>query len=314
MSLKLWVHKDFRRDCWLTSAKISGFQQKRKRVKLCDEHTIFGGVTGVPVVHWVNPDLRRQCSCKSLFFIRQAEEARKQGNEAMKAGKHLEAVIYYTTAIKHDPRNHEYYSNRSFALLKSDQFFHARNDALKAIELKPDWPKVNFIEGKLPSQYGGIDGWQAHQWEGVMPMKGVWQTDGRWRTKIEREWMYFLIGQQSWNTETNNGTSETSPIYRTFAGVLQERRCRVQSATLQRSITFLQGKQKSVSKNKLQAAGYKHDSVQQRKERRFDPRLDTGVTVPNCLVWSTFSLFSWCFRADTLVIVSLGVMRNWSAG
>lgn len=75
----------------------------------------------------------------------QAEEARKQGNEAMKAGKHFEAMIHYTNAIKHDPRNHEYYSNRSLALLKVDQFYHARKDAIKAIELQPDWPKVNIV-------------------------------------------------------------------------------------------------------------------------------------------------------------------------
>ena len=72
----------------------------------------------------------------------QAEEARKEGNECMKAGKHIEAMLHYTTAIKHDPRNHEYYSNRSVALLKVEQYYHSRMDACKAIELKPDWPKV----------------------------------------------------------------------------------------------------------------------------------------------------------------------------
>ena len=60
----------------------------------------------------------------------------------MKAGKHFEAMIHYTNAIKHDPGNHEYYSNRSLALLKVDQYYHARLDAIKTIELKPDWPKV----------------------------------------------------------------------------------------------------------------------------------------------------------------------------
>ena len=77
------------------------------------------------------------------FSSFQAEEARKLGNDAMKSGKHFEAMIHYTHAIKNDPRNHEYYSNRSLALLKVDQYYHARLDAIKAIELKPDWPKVS---------------------------------------------------------------------------------------------------------------------------------------------------------------------------
>lgn len=72
----------------------------------------------------------------------QAEEARKQGNEAMKNGKHFEAIIHYTNAIKADHRNPEFYSNRSLALLKVDQFYHARLDAVKTIELKPEWPKA----------------------------------------------------------------------------------------------------------------------------------------------------------------------------
>ena len=77
------------------------------------------------------------------FSSFQAEESRKLGNDAMKSGKHFEAMIHYTHAIKNDPRNHEYYSNRSLALLKVDQYYHARLDAIKAIELKPDWPKVS---------------------------------------------------------------------------------------------------------------------------------------------------------------------------
>ena len=60
----------------------------------------------------------------------------------MKEGKHTEAVIHYTEAVKHEPNSAILYSNRSLAFLKIDQLYFALEDAEKAIKLEPSWPKV----------------------------------------------------------------------------------------------------------------------------------------------------------------------------
>lgn len=60
----------------------------------------------------------------------------------MKRDKFIEAMLHYSRAVKIDPNNATYYSNRSLALLKLEQYYHAWDDAKKAIELMPNWAKV----------------------------------------------------------------------------------------------------------------------------------------------------------------------------
>lgn len=77
----------------------------------------------------------------------QAAEAKKLGNECMKQDKFIEALLHYTKAIKLESEDATLYSNRSLAFLKAQQFFHAREDADKVIELKPSWTKVRHSSG-----------------------------------------------------------------------------------------------------------------------------------------------------------------------
>lgn len=80
---------------------------------------------------------------------KEAEEAKKKGNDCIKEKKYIEAMLHYTHAIKIEPRNHTLYSNRSLAFLRMDQYYHAMEDAYKVIELKPDWPKGYFRKGEI---------------------------------------------------------------------------------------------------------------------------------------------------------------------
>jgi len=64
-----------------------------------------------------------------------------KGNQALSAGKIEEAIGFYTQGIAVDPKNHVLYSNRSAAYLKKDDYDKALEDAERAIEVKPDWPK-----------------------------------------------------------------------------------------------------------------------------------------------------------------------------
>ncbi|CAL4128548.1 unnamed protein product, partial [Meganyctiphanes norvegica] len=73
---------------------------------------------------------------KALFL-----EKVRQSNAACQAGDFETAVALYTEAIALDPQNHILYSNRSAAHIKLKHFARALQDAIKARELNPKWPK-----------------------------------------------------------------------------------------------------------------------------------------------------------------------------
>ena len=66
----------------------------------------------------------------------------RQSNAACQSGDFERAVALYTEAIQLDPANHILFSNRSAAHIKMGQFAKALQDAVKAKELNPEWPKV----------------------------------------------------------------------------------------------------------------------------------------------------------------------------
>lgn len=77
---------------------------------------------------------------KALFL-----EKVRQSNAACQSGDFETAVALYTEAIALDPHNHILYSNRSAAHIKLAKFAHALQDATKARELNPKWPKVSVM-------------------------------------------------------------------------------------------------------------------------------------------------------------------------
>ena len=77
---------------------------------------------------------------KALFV-----EKVRLSNQACQNGHYAKAVSLYSDALQLDPTNHILYSNRSAAYVKMGQFAQALQDATKARELNPNWPKVNII-------------------------------------------------------------------------------------------------------------------------------------------------------------------------
>jgi len=87
-----------------------------------------------------------------------AEVAKNKGNEAFKAKNYHEAVIWFTQAIDASPKEVSYYSNRSAAYLKQNQFDLALADAEQCISIKPDWGKGYARKGSalvLKKDYTG---------------------------------------------------------------------------------------------------------------------------------------------------------------
>ncbi|XP_032527413.2 tetratricopeptide repeat protein 28 isoform X2 [Danaus plexippus] len=71
----------------------------------------------------------------------------RASNAACQAGDFSTAVALYTDALSLDPANHILYSNRSAARLKQGQFAAALQDATRARELCPNWPKAYYRQG-----------------------------------------------------------------------------------------------------------------------------------------------------------------------
>ncbi|XP_052752271.1 small glutamine-rich tetratricopeptide repeat-containing protein alpha-like [Galleria mellonella] len=85
------------------------------------------------------------------------EELKTKGNECVKEGKFIEAVLHYTHAIKMDPSNYVLYSNRSFAFLKLDQHYLSLQDANETVRIQPQWAKGYFRRAEVEAASGLYD-------------------------------------------------------------------------------------------------------------------------------------------------------------
>ncbi|XP_046386091.1 tetratricopeptide repeat protein 28 isoform X2 [Ischnura elegans] len=75
-----------------------------------------------------------------------AEKVRAS-NAACQAGDYATALALYSDALALDPHNHVLLSNRSAALIKMGLFARALEDAVRARELNPKWPKAYYRQG-----------------------------------------------------------------------------------------------------------------------------------------------------------------------
>ncbi|VVC95247.1 unnamed protein product [Leptidea sinapis] len=85
------------------------------------------------------------------------EELKCKGNECVKNGNFIEAVLHYTHAIKMEPTNYVLYSNRSFAFLKLDQHYLSLQDANETVKLQPQWAKGYFRRAEVEAASGLLD-------------------------------------------------------------------------------------------------------------------------------------------------------------
>lgn len=72
-------------------------------------------------------------------------ETVRRSNAACQNGDYALAATLYTEALALDPLSHVLYSNRSAARLKMGLFAAALQDAVRATELSPQWPKVYIL-------------------------------------------------------------------------------------------------------------------------------------------------------------------------
>lgn len=112
------------------------------------QFSIFGSRAAGRPIRCVSGDVGVRYGLSKAEFMEKVQ----QSNEACQRGDFHAAVQLYTNALEADPQNCILYSNRSAALLKLGQHQAALDDAEKACELNPKWPKVSVPE--QPLNYG----------------------------------------------------------------------------------------------------------------------------------------------------------------
>jgi tetratricopeptide (TPR) repeat protein len=80
------------------------------------------------------------------------------GNDAFTAGKFAEGVEHFTGAIKADPTDHVFFSNRSACYASLDKHAEAIKDATECVRLSPDWVKGYSRLGFAKYKSGDLDG------------------------------------------------------------------------------------------------------------------------------------------------------------
>jgi len=78
-----------------------------------------------------------------------ADRLRNEGNRLFQRGEVSGSLEKYTEAFQLAPDDHLIVSNRSHAYFKSEMYDEALEDAIKSIELKPDWGKSFFRKGMV---------------------------------------------------------------------------------------------------------------------------------------------------------------------
>mmetsp|Transcript_17128 Transcript_17128/g.17015 ORF Transcript_17128/g.17015 Transcript_17128/m.17015 type:complete len:575 (+) Transcript_17128:2-1726(+) len=69
----------------------------------------------------------------------QALEWKERGNAAFQQKNYQEAIECFTKALEFTPNDHVFYSNRSACYASLEQYDKALEDAVKCVQLKPDW-------------------------------------------------------------------------------------------------------------------------------------------------------------------------------
>ncbi|KAK9522531.1 hypothetical protein VZT92_018987 [Zoarces viviparus] len=110
-----------------------------KQASRKEKFSVFGSRTAGRPMRCVSGDRGARYGVSKAAFM----ETVQQSNEACQRGDFQAAVHLYTNALQADPQNCILYSNRSAARLKLGQHQAALDDAAKACELNPKWPKVS---------------------------------------------------------------------------------------------------------------------------------------------------------------------------
>jgi len=78
---------------------------------------------------------------------KKAAEAKDKGNKFFLAKQYPQAIEWYSKAIKYDPQDSAFYSNRCAAYMGMNKFEEALADSEQCIVLQPNWVKGFYRKG-----------------------------------------------------------------------------------------------------------------------------------------------------------------------
>lgn len=87
-------------------------------------------------------NMKKKIEAEKYINPELAEEHNTQANEAYKGGKFPDALKEYNEAIRRNPNNAKYYSNRAACFMKLMEFSSAAKDCDKAIEIDPNFQRA----------------------------------------------------------------------------------------------------------------------------------------------------------------------------
>jgi small glutamine-rich tetratricopeptide repeat-containing protein alpha len=87
-----------------------------------------------------------------------AEKLKKEGNAKLQQQDYKGAIAEYTKAIRLDPENAVYFSNRSAAYAYMKDYNEAIKDGNRAIQRRPEWPKGYMRVASAQDSLGDIKG------------------------------------------------------------------------------------------------------------------------------------------------------------
>mmetsp|Transcript_96606 Transcript_96606/g.201906 ORF Transcript_96606/g.201906 Transcript_96606/m.201906 type:complete len:611 (-) Transcript_96606:110-1942(-) len=86
-----------------------------------------------------------------------AAEHKAKGNIDFQAKRFAEAIEHFTEAIKEDPTDHVFFSNRSACYASLEKYDKALEDGEECVKLKPDWAKGYTRKGLAEHFLGKFD-------------------------------------------------------------------------------------------------------------------------------------------------------------
>lgn len=87
-----------------------------------------------------------------------AADYKELGNKAFTAKEFDEAIKHYSNAIKLDPNNHVFFSNRSASYASKKQYTEAISDAKQCIKLEPSFIKGYYRLASSQIEMSDLDG------------------------------------------------------------------------------------------------------------------------------------------------------------
>lgn len=94
------------------------------------------------------PAAQRNGHSVDKYIVQESMDLAGIGNNLASRGSYLEALHYYTEAIRLNPEEYRFLGNRSYSYERVGRYREALQDAEKSLELQPHFMKGHFRKGK----------------------------------------------------------------------------------------------------------------------------------------------------------------------